>query len=197
MLKFSRQVSLVGAALAVLVLSGAQPAAAAYVAIDLHPSGFTSSEALGVSGGQQVGFGESVEGGGPHALLWTGSAGSVVDLHPSGFPGSQGLGVSGGQQVGVGLDEFGNFLHALLWTGSAASVVDLHPSGFGDSGALGVSGGQQVGSGTGFDSFARLWPCCGQAARPASYSSTRAGFLASRKPWASLAVSRWALGASS
>jgi hypothetical protein len=82
MLKFSRQVSLVGAALAVLVLSGAQPAAAAYVAIDLHPSGFTSSEALGVSGGQQVGFGESVEGGGPHALLWTGSAGSVVDLHP-------------------------------------------------------------------------------------------------------------------
>jgi hypothetical protein len=148
MLKFSRQVSLVGAALAVLVLSGAQPAAAAYVAIDLHPSGFTSSEALGVSGGQQVGFGESVEGGGPHALLWTGSAGSVVDLHPSGFPGSQGLGVSGGQQVGsgTGFDSFARL--ALLWTGSAASVVFLHPSGFfGESEALGVSGGQQVGSG--------------------------------------------------
>jgi hypothetical protein len=55
MLKFCRHVSLVGAALAVLLLSGAQPAAAAYITIDLRPSGFFGSSAVGVSGGQQVG----------------------------------------------------------------------------------------------------------------------------------------------
>jgi hypothetical protein len=54
MLKFCRHVSLVGAALAVLLLSGAQPAAA-YITIDLRPSGFFGSSAVGVSGGQQVG----------------------------------------------------------------------------------------------------------------------------------------------
>jgi hypothetical protein len=55
MLKSCRHVSLVGAALAVLVLCRARSAAAAYIAIDLHPSGFDLSEANGVSGGQQVG----------------------------------------------------------------------------------------------------------------------------------------------
>jgi hypothetical protein len=50
--------------------------------VDLRPSGFTSSEALGVSGGQQVGYGYGeITVGYDHALLWTGSADSVVDLH--------------------------------------------------------------------------------------------------------------------
>jgi hypothetical protein len=83
MLTFCRHVSLVGAALAVLMLSGARPAAAAYIAIDLNPSGFVGSEALGVSGGQQVGSG--FDGITNHALLWAGSAASVVDLHSSEF----------------------------------------------------------------------------------------------------------------
>jgi hypothetical protein len=83
--------------LAAVVLGGAPPKAAAdYIAIDLNPSGFMASQALGVSGGQQVGAG----GGQQHALLWMGSAASVVDLNPSGFMASQALGVSGGQQVG-------------------------------------------------------------------------------------------------
>jgi hypothetical protein len=47
--------------------------------VDLNPSGFTASEAYGVSGGQQVGVGTI--GGQEHALLWMGSADSVVDLH--------------------------------------------------------------------------------------------------------------------
>jgi hypothetical protein len=137
MLKFCRHVSLVGAALAVLVLSAVQPAAAAYIAIDLHPRGFIESRAFGISGGQQVGFG--IDGSGvPHALLWTGSAASLVDLHPRGFEFSEARGVSGGQQVGFGLD--GGF-HALLWTGSAASAVDLNaflPPGFTEAEANGI-----------------------------------------------------------
>jgi hypothetical protein len=62
MLKSSRHVSFVGAALAVLVLNGTQPAAAAFIAIDLHPSGFDFSEANGVSDGQQVGRAFTADG---------------------------------------------------------------------------------------------------------------------------------------
>ena len=92
--------SVVWAVLVTLLLSFARPVAAEYVAIDLHPSGFTNSIAFGVSSGQQVGRG--FIGGVPHALLWTGSPASVVDLHPSGFIASEADGVSNGQQVGVG-----------------------------------------------------------------------------------------------
>src|SRR5262245_61405655 len=83
-----------GVVLAAVVLGGVPPRAAAeYIAIDLHPSGFTSSEAFGVSGGQQVGVGAGPATGGQiHALLWTGSAASVVDLHPSGFTSSEAAG---------------------------------------------------------------------------------------------------------
>jgi probable HAF family extracellular repeat protein len=98
---------------------------------------------LGVSGGQQVGFGFGFDEHGTfvsHALLWTGSAASVVDLHPSGFTGSLASGVSGSQQVGVG-QGFDTSLHALLWTGSAESVVDLNaflPTGFDSAQASGI-----------------------------------------------------------
>ena len=75
-----------GVVLAAAVLGGGQPAAAAdYLAIDLNPSGFLNSHALGVSGGQQVGDGFGLATGGTHALLWSGSAASVIDLNPSGF----------------------------------------------------------------------------------------------------------------
>ncbi|HWU41766.1 MAG TPA: hypothetical protein VN203_29260, partial [Candidatus Acidoferrum sp.] len=92
--------------------------------------GFPNSEALGVSAGQQVGYGAD-PGYLPHALLWTGSAASVVDLHPAGFTSSAAYGVSAGQQVGAGSFSPGGLpTHALLWTGSAESVVDLHPRDF-------------------------------------------------------------------
>src|SRR6516225_4969575 len=96
-----------GLVLAVVVLGGAQPAAAQYIFIDLHPSGFTDSAAVGVSGGQQVGCGETADS--THALLWTGSADSAVDLHPSGFTNSVANGVSDGQQAGSG--DIGAFTH--------------------------------------------------------------------------------------
>jgi hypothetical protein len=117
--------------------------------VDLHPQGFIQSYAVGVSGGQQVGYGslnprpEFMEESGPfHALLWGGSPGSVVDLHPRGFADSQALGISGGQQVGWGAGvTTENFRHALLWRSTAASVVDLHaflPPGFVGSIASGI-----------------------------------------------------------
>jgi len=93
--------------LAAVALGGAPPRAAAdYIAINPHPSGFTSSVAQGVSDGQQVGWGAGpATGNQVHALLWAGSAASVVDLHaflPPGFTSSQALGIDAdGNIVGV------------------------------------------------------------------------------------------------
>jgi len=77
--------------------------AATYSYTDLNGSGFGSSEAEGISGNRQVGYGYgSAIGNNYHALLWSGTASSVVDLSPNGFTESFGTGVSGGQQVGFG-----------------------------------------------------------------------------------------------
>jgi probable HAF family extracellular repeat protein len=87
--------------------------------VDLNPSGFAVSQALGVSGGQQVGSGSPVAGGSTHALLWTGSAASVVDLHsflPAGFTDSVAIGIdSDGNIVGWAGPASGGQIHAFLW----------------------------------------------------------------------------------
>jgi hypothetical protein len=52
-------------------------------AIDLNPTklpGFTSSQANGVSGPQQVGWGYTAPADVDHALVWSGTAASAVDL---------------------------------------------------------------------------------------------------------------------
>jgi len=134
---------------ACLLLAGATDAAPRYKVVILNPSGFTSSNAFGVSGGQQVGWGSGPEG--THALLWSGTAESYVDLHPTGFCSSGAYDVSGGQQVGnISPDCFTVHLNATLWSGTAQSYINLHPSWFDGSDALCISGGQQVGYG--------LWP---------------------------------------
>lgn len=94
-------------------------------AVDLHPPiGFASSNALRISGGQQVGYGSYP---GWHALLWSGTPDSVVDLNPNGIDRSEAWGVAGGMQVGYGRGSAtGGESHALLWSGTADSVVDLH-----------------------------------------------------------------------
>jgi len=81
-------------------------------AVDLNPAGFNQSEALGISGDQQVG---SANG---HAFLWFGTAASAVNLDPDDAP-SVAYGTNGSQQVG---DVGGQ---AYLWSGTAASAVDL------------------------------------------------------------------------
>jgi hypothetical protein len=119
-------------------------------AVDLHPPGYSSSYAYGVSGGQQVG--EGTVGGLRHALLWTGSAQSVVDLHPKGFRETVAVAVAAGWQVGWGVADDGS-RHALLWNGTADSVVDLHlvlPAGFTASEAAGIdSSGNVIGTANG------------------------------------------------
>ncbi|HVZ94911.1 MAG TPA: hypothetical protein VG797_10410, partial [Phycisphaerales bacterium] len=58
------------------VVSSAQ---AQWTVTVLHPAGATSSQALGVSGGQQVGnAGVAFLA---HASLWNGTSGSWIDLH--------------------------------------------------------------------------------------------------------------------
>jgi len=129
--------------------------------VDLHPTGFAWSWAWGVSGNQQVGWGNRTTGG-QHALLWSGTAASCIDLNPTGFTTCYAYDLSGGQQVGWGEGTTtGNSMHAILWSGTAASYVDLNPSGFEFSAARDVSGGRQVGYGggiaTGNMNHALLW----------------------------------------
>lgn len=160
-----------------------------YTAVDLNPAGeFEQSGAVGVSDGQQFGFGF-----GPstefrnHALLWTGTAATVIDLNPAGYNGTAGWAVSGGQQVGNGNGPTTGYEnHALLWSGTATSVVDLHPAGFRSSYAQGVTGGRQVGygllSGPPFGVHALLWS--GSAAsvvdlHPAAFSNSAAQAVSS------------------
>jgi hypothetical protein len=129
--------------------------------IDLHPvSGYESTTANGVGGGQQVGWGGAY--GSERALLWTGSARSVVDLHPTGAGRTVAKAVASGQQVGWGTTADGS-THALLWNGTAESVLDLHlflPAGYTRSDASGIdASGTIIGSatdGTGI-SHAILW----------------------------------------
>jgi len=141
--------------------SGAGSHAFMYTSIDLNPNEFTMTEALGVSGGQQVGIASKTsQWEWEHALLWHSGAASAVDLLPS-RENAEATAICGTQQVGYG-DGFGYrgvHRHALLWHGSTASVVDLHPQGFDDSEAHGISARDQVGFGipsTG-GSHALLW----------------------------------------
>jgi hypothetical protein len=111
--------------------------------VDLNPSGFTVSEAVGVSGGQQVGEGYGpATGDQTHALLWTGSAASVVDLHtflPPGFTASQALGIDAdGNIVGVASGPAG--AHAFLWQPVGAAVPEPGTMTLFGLGTLGLLG---------------------------------------------------------
>lgn len=89
--------------------------------MDLNPSGFTTSVASGISGGQQVGYGSGpASGNNTHALLWSGTANSVVNLHSF-------LSSDFSFSVAEGIDANGNVVgfaryiptgqdHAILWT---------------------------------------------------------------------------------
>jgi len=173
--------------LAALVLSAAatnQALGLTYTAIDLTPSGFGDSRALGASGTQQVGYGSN------HALLWNGSAESFIDLNPSGFAGSKATGISGTQQVGYG-SKGSN--HALLWNGSAESFVDLHPSGgYTASYAAATNGTQQVGYS--YPSRALLWS--GTAAscislHPSGFAGSRATGISGTQQVGWIASTDW------
>ncbi|MGA2443543.1 MAG: hypothetical protein ABSH08_21530, partial [Tepidisphaeraceae bacterium] len=91
--------------------------------VNLNPSGFYGSCALGTDGSQQVGY-ASPSNFDPSlhwAFLWNGTAASAVDLNPSGISASEALGTDGAQQVGYA--HTGEYLNALLWSGTANSYV--------------------------------------------------------------------------
>jgi len=140
-----KKVFAVAAAIMLLCMVGGS-AFAGWTVVNLNPAAARYSYAVGVSGGQQVGYADV--GGADHAGLWSGTAGSWVDLNPAGAIGSDAYDVSGGQQVGEASG------YAGLWSGTAASWVNLNPAGAGYSAAYGVSGGQQVGEA---DGHAGLW----------------------------------------
>jgi hypothetical protein len=121
-----------------------------------NPAGSTESGAIGVSGGQQVGY--AFVGGHYRASLWNGSAASWVDLDPAGSTESVAGDVSGGQQVGYARMSGQSGERASLWSGTAASWVDLNPVGSSASDAWGVGDGRQVGfASIGGHYHASLW----------------------------------------
>ncbi len=88
-------------------------------AVDLNPSNFQASRALGVSNGVQVGYGSPT--GQPntdHALVWTGTSASARDLQrflPENLIGSRATGVdSHGNIVGRAWDALDNQF-AVIW----------------------------------------------------------------------------------
>lgn len=126
--------------------------------VDLTPEpvvtgAYRGASALGVGGGQQVGWaylapfpGSSQQ----RACVWSGSAGSVVDLHPVDtatevYYFSLAYGTNGTKQVGFvrNLDGF----QASVWSGTLESWVNLNPEGAIRSVAYAISddGTQQVG----------------------------------------------------
>ncbi|MEY2430110.1 MAG: hypothetical protein QOJ40_2995, partial [Verrucomicrobiota bacterium] len=101
-------------------------------AVDLHPSGFDNSYALGISGSQQVGYGYT-SGVIQHALLWSGTAESVVDLGSF-------LSSDYADSIAQGIDADGNVIgyatyiatgtpHAILWRVVPESVVICNDPG--------------------------------------------------------------------
>lgn len=77
-----------------------QSGAGQWTLVDLHPAGATDSEAVAVSGGQQVGSVRSSAGSPEHASVWSGSAASWVDLHPVDAAWSRATGLDDGRPVG-------------------------------------------------------------------------------------------------
>src|SRR5687768_5936770 len=98
-----RSVLAAGLTLATAAATAELASAQQYTAIKLHPQGFTSSEAFGISGGQEVGAGTLTSGGQTYnrALLWFGPS-SLVNLHPTAFQNSAAFATDGTRQVGVG-----------------------------------------------------------------------------------------------
>jgi len=141
--------------------------------VDLHSGPFSSSQANGISGAIQVGWGANTKEvtiwNGPgtstfdvkaqfkHAVMWTGTPGSIKDMHPAGYEESaftaigqlnaNGIKVGWGRPLPPGVAsgspltffQLLSLKHALMWT--STGVVDLHqllPSNYVISFAMGI-----------------------------------------------------------
>jgi hypothetical protein len=120
-------------------------------------TGSNGAQALGVGGGQQVGYIIKTT---QNAALWTGSAKSLVVLHPQNAQASALSGTDGVFQVGYSNYSIrvraeaakGNkdktFAYATVWAGTAASAVTIHPYPFTHSYAKAINGPWIVGYAT-------------------------------------------------
>lgn len=95
-------------------------------AVDLRSANYSNSRALGVSGGIQAGWGQSVVDSHTHAVLWRGTAQSVVDLSSTTFPTSEALAISDGIAVGWGGDSSANNTQAVAWDTTTLAVTNLN-----------------------------------------------------------------------
>lgn len=113
---------------------------------DLQPtSGYLTTLAYAIGGGQEVGYGLTPSYG-TDALLWNGESNVATDLNPS-FAnyGSIGEGAGGMKQVGLTYVGASNSQHATVWSGTADTAVDLNPSVAFSSDARGTDGLNEVG----------------------------------------------------
>jgi hypothetical protein len=132
--------------------------------IDLHPSGYALSSAIGQSGNTIVGKimpkGTSIYR--LQAATWDATTYKVTNCHPDGYDNSMMNGISDNVIVGsaspTGSTSFDN-LHAVIWNGISRKVRDIHPEGYVSSNAFGVLGDIIVGYATPKDSSAHaaLW----------------------------------------
>ena len=125
-------------------------------AIDLGDGG-NGAQALGVGGGQQVGY---IIKDLQNAALWNGSTNSLVVLHPKDAAASVAYGTDGVQQVGYSGynvrvraeatkgNKFKRYDYAMVWTGSAASALNIHPYSYTNSYAKATNGSWIVGYAT-------------------------------------------------
>jgi hypothetical protein len=129
------------AALAVLALGPAFPAAAQWTVTNLTPPTANGAFVNNGFGMKQAGY--VVQSGQYRASLWNASASLRTDLAPTGANYSEVFGLSDSQQVGYAL--LNNQYRPGLWTGTAASWIDLTPTGATEGYATSVSSNQQVG----------------------------------------------------
>jgi hypothetical protein len=132
----------------ILITAIAEAGPTGYTVTILHSPDFNNTDAIAVSGSQQVGVAEDYSKN-DHAMLWSGSAAGYVDLTPTGYTNSDAVAVSGGQQIGTAQNIASGKMHALLWNSSADNYVDLNPTGFTHSFGYDIDGGRQVGYGGG------------------------------------------------
>jgi len=100
----------------------------------LHPNGYATSQAVAISGLNQVGHAEIqfLQNNKPafnsRAVMWSGSAASVVELPlPAGSIFNYfATGVSNGRVVGYGIDTITGGSHALYWATPTTPVTDLN-----------------------------------------------------------------------
>jgi hypothetical protein len=114
-------------------------------AVDLNPTTTTFSQALGISGAQQVGIG--LFGSDYHAMLWTGTASSADDLNPNTYSESEAVSTNGIYQIGYADRGPATADHAMIWAGTAASALDLSslvPGGATNSQALSIDANGDV-----------------------------------------------------